>query len=504
MDQTVRRSLHGRPPPPRWRGGPRGLGIAPLPHPAADRGHRAPRRARTCCRPSSSSSPGPPATTPCASACADGMRLTDHRRAPGHPPDRRGPHRGPRPTTTCRCSATPSGWRASRPAWPPTTPGWSRPSARRWRPASRPACSRWSSPPRPCRSGINMPARTVVIERFDQVRRGRAGHPHLGGVRPADRAGRPARARRRGTRRRALVARRDLRRGGPGGPGPAAGPALVVPTDLQPGRQPGPAVRPRRRRWPGAAALVRRVAGRGPPPPGGGPGRGAGRAPGPAAGRPRGAGLRGRLARPPTGAGGWPASTTSPTCWWPRPWRARRSTGPSPRCWPGCSPPSSSSGGGPAGCSATAPTRAGAGRPAGKRRRAGTGWGSGAGPTLAERWPSWPRHADEVGPSRRSTWCPGPASPSPGWPGRWRAWARGAPFGTVLEVAARSTWARWPRGTSCAPCAGGRPGRPGGPGGPGPGHRERPAEAAAERLLRDVVAAGSPVAASATGDGAQP
>ncbi len=97
-----------------------------------------------------------------------GMRLTIARGAGRHPRHRRGPHRRPRPTTTSRCSATGSGWPGWRRASPPTTPGWCPRSRRRWRRASSRGWSRWSSPPRRWPSGINMPARTVVIEKLSK------------------------------------------------------------------------------------------------------------------------------------------------------------------------------------------------------------------------------------------------------------------------------------------------------------------------------------------------
>ena len=65
--------------------------------------------------------------------------------------------------------------------------------------------------------GINMPARSVVIERFSKYGGAGPGHAHLGGVPPADRPGRPAGPRRGGARRGGLVQRDHLRRGGAGG-----------------------------------------------------------------------------------------------------------------------------------------------------------------------------------------------------------------------------------------------------------------------------------------------
>ncbi len=54
--------------------------------------------------------------------------------------------------------------------------------------------------------GINMPARTVVLEKLEQVERRGPRRHHAGGVHPADRPRRPAWPRRRGPRRRAVAA----------------------------------------------------------------------------------------------------------------------------------------------------------------------------------------------------------------------------------------------------------------------------------------------------------
>ena len=90
--------------------------------------------------------------------------------------------------------------------------------------------------------GINMPARTVVIERFTKF--GGSGRAPLtsGEYAPDDRAGGPAGPRRRGPHGGRLVGRDGHRRDGPGGRGAAPGPALGLPADLQPRRQPGAAV----------------------------------------------------------------------------------------------------------------------------------------------------------------------------------------------------------------------------------------------------------------------
>ena len=102
--------------------------------------------------------------------------------------------------------------------------------------------------------GINMPARSVVIERFTKY--GGAGRATLTSGEYLQLTGR---AGRRGLDEEghavvAVVHRDDLRRGGPGGHGPAAGPALGLPADLQPRRQPGGTLRPGDRRTRSCAA----------------------------------------------------------------------------------------------------------------------------------------------------------------------------------------------------------------------------------------------------------
>ena len=92
-------------------------------------------------------------------------------------------------------------------ASPPTTPGCCRRSRRSSRSCSPAAWSRRCSPPRRSRSGINMPARSVVLEKLTQVERRDARRRDAGGVHPAHRARRAPRHRRRGPRRRAVAAR---------------------------------------------------------------------------------------------------------------------------------------------------------------------------------------------------------------------------------------------------------------------------------------------------------
>ena len=92
--------------------------------------------------------------------------------------------------------------------------------------------------------GINMPARTVVIEKLTQVERRDPRRHHAGGVHPADRPGRAPRPRRRGPRRRAVAAGDEPARGGRPRLHPHLPAALVVPAVVQHGRQPRAPVRP--------------------------------------------------------------------------------------------------------------------------------------------------------------------------------------------------------------------------------------------------------------------
>ena len=77
-----------------------------------------------------------------------------------------GAHRATSRTRTCACWATGSGSTGWSGASPRTTPACCRPSRRSWRSCSPAAWSRRSSPPRRWRSGINMPARSVVLEKL--------------------------------------------------------------------------------------------------------------------------------------------------------------------------------------------------------------------------------------------------------------------------------------------------------------------------------------------------
>ena len=137
--------------------------------------------------------------------------------------------------------------------------------------------------------GINMPARTVVLERLVKFNGESARRADPRRVHPAHRAGRAPRHRRRGPRGGDLAARRRPRAGRRAGLDPHVPAAQLVPARLQHGRQPG---RPARRRsGPRAArAVVRPV-----------PGRPLGRRAGPAdrAQRRDPRGLRGLDALPP-------------------------------------------------------------------------------------------------------------------------------------------------------------------------------------------------------------
>ena len=86
--------------------------------------------------------------------------------------------------------------------------------------------------------GINMPARTVVLERLVEVQRRGPRRHHAGRVHPADRAGRPARHRHRGPRRRAVEPRLDPLAVGRAGLDADLPAAVQLPADLQHGRQP--------------------------------------------------------------------------------------------------------------------------------------------------------------------------------------------------------------------------------------------------------------------------
>ena len=147
--------------------------------------------------------PAVPARRACGSPRPrSGREIREHRRARTARPPRRGPRR-PRVRRVAR-----------------------RPRARDRRPPRRACCRRSRRSSRSCSSaglvrcvfatetlalGINMPARSVVLEKLVEVERRDARRRHAGGVHPADRARRPARHRRRGARGRRSGTRASTR-----------------------------------------------------------------------------------------------------------------------------------------------------------------------------------------------------------------------------------------------------------------------------------------------------
>ena len=109
--------------------------------------------------------------------------------------------------------------------------------------------------------GINMPARSVVLETAGEVERREPRRRHAGGVHPADRPGRAARHRRRGPRGGGLGAGARPGRAGRARLDPDLSAAVQLPAVVQHGGQPGRPVRP----GPGpraAGVVVRPVPGR--------------------------------------------------------------------------------------------------------------------------------------------------------------------------------------------------------------------------------------------------
>ena len=163
--------------------------------------------------------------------------------------------------------------------------------------------------------GINMPARTVVIERLDKWNGDTHARADAGGVHAADRPGRAAGNRRGGPRGGAVAPGHGRRGGGRAGRHPDLPAQVELPALLQHGGEPGRPGRPGAR---GRAArvLVRPVPGR--------PGGGGHRPAGPA--QPAGAGGAGGELRPRrlrrvraapqgavgTGGGGRPAAVGGP------------------------------------------------------------------------------------------------------------------------------------------------------------------------------------------------
>ena len=143
-----------------------------------------------------------------------GRRPPDHRcRARPHPRDRRRPRRPASTTATWPYWATGRSSPGWRPASPPTTQGWSRRSRKPWRPASPRGWSRSCSPPRHWPSGINMPARTVVIEKLSKFTGDHHEFLESRRLHPAHRTGRAAGHRRAGLRRGPVEPLRPLRPG---------------------------------------------------------------------------------------------------------------------------------------------------------------------------------------------------------------------------------------------------------------------------------------------------
>ena len=130
----------------------------------------------------------------------------EHRRGGrAGPPARREADRSSR-ARTCACSATGSGSRGCSAASPRTTPGCCRPSRRSSRSCSSTGLVKAVFATETLALGINMPARSVVLEKLVEVERRDARRRDAGGVHPAHRPGRPSRHRRRGPRRRAVAA----------------------------------------------------------------------------------------------------------------------------------------------------------------------------------------------------------------------------------------------------------------------------------------------------------
>ena len=224
IDQAVRRALQGR--PAHWQ--PRGRGPRlPVPRPAAHRDGRGARRPRHAAghrlhlqprRLRRRRAPG----------LRDGVRLTDaaertairaDRRAPGRAAGRRGPAR-PRLRRVARGPGAGRGGAPRRPG--ARLPRDGRGVLRRG--VAQGGLRHRDAVPRHQHAGPLGGDRAL-----HQIRQRGAGHAHLGGVPPADRAGRAARPRRRGPRRGGVVERDHLRRGGAGGGGPATRPAFRLP-----------------------------------------------------------------------------------------------------------------------------------------------------------------------------------------------------------------------------------------------------------------------------------
>ena len=165
-------------------------GPAPALHAAAGRGGRAPRRRGHAAGDLLHLQPQRRATTPPRPASTPGLRLTDRRRARPHPRDRR---RAPRRRSTTDDLAVLGYGQLPRRARgrhrrPPRRHGAAVQGGGRGAASSR-AWSRWCSPPRRSPLGINMPARTVVIEKLTKFTGEHHDVPHARASTPSSPGG---------------------------------------------------------------------------------------------------------------------------------------------------------------------------------------------------------------------------------------------------------------------------------------------------------------------------
>ena len=133
--------------------------------PAARRGDRAAPGRRRCSRPSPSSSAARRATRPATPASTPGCASRPPTSAPGSAPSSTsGPRRSPTPISTCSGSTASSP--GSRWAWPPTTPGWCPPFKEAVEACFTEGLTKAVFATETLALGVNMPARSVVIERL--------------------------------------------------------------------------------------------------------------------------------------------------------------------------------------------------------------------------------------------------------------------------------------------------------------------------------------------------
>ena len=136
-----------------------------------------------------------------------------------------------------------------------------------------------------------------------------------------------------------------------------------------------------------------------------------------------------------------------------------------------------------------APTAASAG--AGARARWPTGWGRSGSPSWSGAPPRSSRWPSASGRSRSCISSRAPANPRPGWPRRWRR-GPGAPRSRPSWPWRPVTWGTWPPGTSCGPSSRWPTWSSRWPTPPPTPRRPRPARSAVALLLRGVVAVGLP------------